>query len=258
MKLSGKIAIVTGGGGPGIGRAVCRRLAREGCQVVVSDIDEPGGLETVGRIVEVGGKANFVHADAGIQQDVRRLVSNGVDILVNNASPPYRPGGPFDYSDEILSVDLLGTMWATRFAVEVMKERGGGSIVNISSTSAIGHGWKHSGSPAYDVAKAGVLRLTTILAPFVLPHGIRVNCIAPDWVATPEVLEYWNSRSPEQRQADGAPRRLTTVEEIAEATLRLATDESLTGRVVVWWSDEEPGLIAGGDPGYRRLEDWRG
>ncbi len=84
--------------------------------------------------------------------------------------------------------------------------------------------------------------------------NIRVNCIVPDWVATPDVHAYWESLTPDQRSLQGIPGRLTTVEEIANAVLRLVTDDTLAGRVVVWWSDDQPRLIPWGDPGYAALE----
>ncbi len=131
-----------------------------------------------------------------------------------------------------------------------MRRRGGGSIVNVSSTSALGHGYKPSSSPGYDVAKAGVLRLATMLAPLAERDKIRVNCILPDWVATPEVQEYFDSLTPEQREEQGVPPVLTTLEEIADAVVTLATDESLAGRVMVWWSGQPPRMIPCGDRGH--------
>ena len=131
---------------------------------------------------------------------------------------------------------------------------GGGAVVNVSSTSALGHGRRPSGAPAYDVAKAGVLRLTSMLAFLGVDANIRVNCIVPDWVATPEVRGYWEALTPDQRSSQGIPSRLTPVEAIADAVLWLATDDSLAGRALVWWSDDEPRLIPWGDPGYASLE----
>jgi hypothetical protein len=83
---------------------------------------------------------------------------------------------------------------------------------------------------------------------------IRVNCIVPDWVAVPELKAYFDSLTPEQRRADGVPSRLTTLDEISAAVVKLAADESLSGRVLVWWSEDSPRLIAWGDPGYVTLE----
>lgn len=136
---------------------------------------------------------------------------------------------------------------------EAMRRRGGGAIVNFGSTSAVGHGRKHSSSAPYDAAKAGIARLTTTLA-WRREENIRVNCIVPDWVATEEVKSYVDSLPAEERAPNGVPEVLTTVDEIAGAVLRRATDETLAGRVMVWWSGEKAGLIPLGDLGYEKLE----
>src|ERR1700731_1943412 len=97
MELAGKVTIVTGSGGPGSGRAYARRMAREGASVVVNDIDERGGWETVELILKEGGRASFLSADVGVESEARGLVAfaentyGGLDVLVNNASAPYRP-----------------------------------------------------------------------------------------------------------------------------------------------------------------------
>ncbi len=193
MGLDGKVAIVTGAGG--VGRAIAMRLVRDGACVVVSDINEPGGVEVQRAISAAGGRAIFVPADVGVESQVQALIERteqefgGLDILINNASAPYPPQGLLSGWFDAVQVDLLGTMYATWHAIPAMRRRGGGSIVNVSSTSALGHGHKPSSSLGYDVAKAGVLRLATMLAPLAERDKIRVNCILPDWVATFEVQE---------------------------------------------------------------------
>lgn len=127
-------------------------------------------------------------------------------------------------------------MHATLLALEAMRVRGGGAIVNIGSTSAIGHGRKHSKSPGYDVAKMGVMRLTTTLAPLAKCNGVRVNCLVPDWVATPELQNYVASLSPDERRAQDVPDTLISLDELAAAVVQLATDEQLAGRIMIWWN----------------------
>lgn len=258
---SGPVVIVTGSGGQGCGRALARRFARDGARVIVSDVDRSGGSETVRLIAEQGGQAHFFYADVRIEKQVHDLIDfaeqnlGGLQILINNASAPYRPGRPLDHWNEIIQTDLQGPMYGTRRAIEAMRRCGGGAIVNISSTSALGHGrTKPGGSPAYDVAKIGIVRLTTMLAWLGKSEGIRVNCLAPDWIATPELTAFVDSLTSEQRRADGVPSRLTTMEEVCEVVVKLATDPSLAGRVLVWWSDGSPRLIPWGDPGYAALE----
>ncbi len=128
----------------------------------------------------------------------------------------------------------------------------GGAIVNVSSISALWHGRRTpAGAPVYDAAKAGLLRLTTGLAELAKTDKIRVNCLAPGWIATDGPRQYWESLTPEQREERGIPARLLTTAQIADAAVRLATDDSLAGRVLFWWSDDEPKLIEWGDRGYR-------
>jgi NAD(P)-dependent dehydrogenase (short-subunit alcohol dehydrogenase family) len=259
-------ALVTGAGGVGCGRAIARRLAKKGARVVVCDLDELGAHETARLIEKDGGRATACACDVRIAEQVAETVAfaarelGGLDCLVNDASAPFRPNAPLDFWSDTIATDLVGTMTMTRAAIDVMKkngaERRGGSIVNMSSTSALAHGRSHAGgAPAYDAAKAGVIRLTTMLA-FLKDDDIRVNCLCPDWVATPEVRAYVDSVSPESHGEHGIPSTLTTMEQIAEAVFTLASDRSLAGRVMVWWSHEDaPRLIPFGDRGYVALDD---
>lgn len=259
MEVRGKVAVVTGAGGGGQGRAVARRLAREGASVVVSDISENGGRETVRLISEQGGFGTFFRADVAAEHDVSALFAfseekyGGVDILVNNAGP-YFHAVLLEKWIETIQANLMGTAYATLRGIVAMRKRGGGVIVNFSSTSAIGHGFKPSSSPAYDAAKAGITRLTTMLAWLQKQERIRVNCIAPDWVATDELRAYVASLTLEQCKEQGVPPPLTTLDEVADAVMELITNESLAGRVMVWWTGEKRGLIPIGDPGYVKLE----
>ena len=141
-------------------------------------------------------------------------------------------------------------MYATLHAVPAMRRRGGGAIVNMGSTSAIGHGRKHSKSPGYDVAKMGLIRLTTTLAPLHASDGIRVNCLVPAWIASHEVRTYVDSLTPEQREERGVPDSLHTLDQIATVVVQLATDETLAGRILVYYNGESPHLIPIGDPGF--------
>ena len=135
-----------------------------------------------------------------------------------------------------------------------MRRRGGGAIVNVGSTSALGQGRKHSPWHAYDVGKMAQMRLTTTLACLRDRENIRVNCLVPAWVASPGPKEYWESLTPAQRRERGVPDTLISLEEIAGAILRLATDESLFGRIMVWWNGQPPRLIARDDQGFQTLE----
>ena len=252
-----RVVVVTGSGGSGCGRAIAVRFAADGHVVVVSDVNEAGGLETVRLIEQRGGRAAFFRADVAEEPQVRQLMAfaestfGGLSVLVNNASSPHPASDGMAGWAPALQTDLFGTLYATQWAIEAMRRHGGGSIVNISSISALWHGRKTPGGiPGYDVAKLGVIRLTTGIARDVAKDGIRVNCLAPGWIASDEPRQYWESLTPLQREQRGVPSRLLSTEEIAGMVVRLATDTSLNGRIVVWWSEDEPRLIEWGDRGY--------
>lgn len=264
MNLRDKVAIVTGSGGEGSGRAEAMRLAAEGCSVVVSDINESGGNETVDRITRASGKAAFCRCDVSRANEVEALVDfaertfGGLDILINNASGPgYKPGAPPEEWLATIEIDLLGAMYGVRYALPEMRKRGGGAVVNISSTSALTHGPGHSRMTPYDVAKIGVLRMTTTLSALRDTDNIRVNCLVPHWVAVPEVKAYWDTLGPEERRAKNAPPKLIELDEVAQAVVRLITDENLTGRVLILWDGPRAELISANDPGYASTEPYK-
>jgi NAD(P)-dependent dehydrogenase (short-subunit alcohol dehydrogenase family) len=256
MTKCDRVVIVTGAGGSGCGRAIAKRFASDGCAVVVSDINEPGGRHTVSEIEVMGGHAAFFQADMRKESQVKELISfsestfGGLNVLVNNASAPHGDHEIGSWIDAI-ETDLLGAIYASRWGVEAMRRGRGGAIVNIASISALWHGRKMPGGiPGYDVAKAGMIRMTTRLASLAESDGIRVNCLAPGWIATDEVRTYWEALTPEERSARRMPSRLLSMDEISEAVVRLAADSSLVGRVLVWWSEDRPRLIVWGDRGY--------
>jgi len=262
MDLKGKTAVVTGAGADGSGRAIALRLAREGAAVVVSDIDQTGGLETVRLIEAAGGQAAFFEADVRVQEQVRELVGfgertfGGLGVFVNNASgPDIRPDEPLEHWDVNLPTDVYGTMYGTRLAIDALRRSGGGAIVNMTSITGLWHGRKNP-APGYDLAKAAIIRLTTMLAGLGEKENIRVNCLAPGWIASAHVRKYCESLTAEQRAERGVPSRLLSLDEVADAVFRLGTDESLAGRVLVWWSEGSPGLIPRGDRGYEKLDEY--
>jgi NAD(P)-dependent dehydrogenase (short-subunit alcohol dehydrogenase family) len=150
MTDENRAVIVTGSGGAGCGRSISTRFAIGGAAVIVSDIDEAGGHDTVRLIERSGGRATFFRADVRKESQVRDLVSfaettfGGVSVLVNNASAP-RGGEGIDSWMDPVETDLLGALYATRWAIEAMRRGGGGAIVNIASISALWHGRKTPG-----------------------------------------------------------------------------------------------------------------
>lgn len=243
MDLQGKVALVTGGGGAGTGRAICLTMAREGAAVVVADVDRDGAARTVGAIDEAGGRAALVRADVTDLADVGRMIETaegtfgGLDVLVNSAGgtqEPHFPDASIEHWSRFLDLNLRGPMTTIQRAMEPMRRRGGGAVVNVASVAGLGY-QTHS-SPEYAAAKAGLVRLTATLAPLADRFGIRVNCVVPNWIATPEVLEEIAAMTPVERAE--VPPELTTPEEIAAAVLYFVRDESLAGRVMVCWSGE--------------------
>lgn len=144
--------------GSGCSRAIATRFAADRAAVVVSDINEVGGHEAVRLIEQRGGLVAFCRANVADELQVRQLIEfaestfGGRSVLVNNASSPHPAGEGMAGWTHSLQTDLLGTIYATRYAIETMRRCGGGSIVNISSISALWHGRKTPGGfPGYDV-----------------------------------------------------------------------------------------------------------
>jgi NAD(P)-dependent dehydrogenase (short-subunit alcohol dehydrogenase family) len=263
MELPGKVVIVTGSGGEGSGRAEAVRLAAEGCQVVVSDINEAGGRQTVSMITEAGGKAAFCRCDVSRADEVQALVAfaestfGGLDILINNASGPYRPGAPPEDWLSTIHIDLLGPIYGLQYALPAMRKRHGGAILNVGSTSALTHGAGHSNMTPYDIAKIGVLRMTTTLSALRDSDNIRVNCLVPHWVAVPEVKAYWDAITPEERKQRKIPSKLIELDDLAQAAVDLITDENLAGRALILWDGPRAELISATDRGYVETEPYR-
>jgi NAD(P)-dependent dehydrogenase (short-subunit alcohol dehydrogenase family) len=252
VEIRGKIALVTGAGANGTGRAIARALGERGALVAVNDVDESGGAETVRLIEAADGKAAFVRADVTQEEQIQAAIAfavstfGGLDILVNNAGGtprPHFPDAPVEHWSRTLDLNLRGPMLAIQHALPEMRRRGAGAVVNISSVAGIG--WKPHSSPEYSAAKAGLARLTATLAPLAEQDGVRVNCIVPNWIGTDEVLAEIEAMTPEERAE--VPEVLTTPEEIAGLAVDLAEDESLAGRVFIWWTGDPPKAVPLGD-----------
>jgi len=194
-ELDGQVAVVTGGA-VGIGRAIALDLASAGAQVVVLDRTAPE--ETVAAVQDGGGRALAVTADVSSEDDLRRAVDaavehfGGVDVLVNNAGIfASLTQGPFEQISveewrTVMDVNVLGSFLAARCVVASMRERGGGRIVNIASTTAF------KGVPYllhYTSSKGAVLAMTKALARELGKDGIRVNAVAPGFTVSAGVEE---------------------------------------------------------------------
>jgi NAD(P)-dependent dehydrogenase (short-subunit alcohol dehydrogenase family) len=248
VEISGRVALVTGAGA-GIGRATAVRLAREGAAVGLADVDEAGGEETARTIQAAGGRAAFVRTDVSREPEVQAMVDfalatfGGLDILVNNAGIVATPAFPDAEPDEwmrVLDVNLRGPMLGTHYAIRVMRERGGGAIVNIASLAGVGLG-PHP-SPDYAATKAALARFSAALAPLGERLGIRVNCVCPDWVDTPMSRRSRSRMTPEE-EAAAVPPGILAPEEIADAAVEMIRDDSLAGRVMACWCDQPRSLF---------------
>jgi NAD(P)-dependent dehydrogenase (short-subunit alcohol dehydrogenase family) len=230
--LEDKVAIVTGGGS-GIGRAISLLYASEGAKIIVSDVDEKGGDETVAQIEAKGGKAIFVKADTSKPDDSRKVVEaavekfGGLHIAVNNAGigGPLSPVGeyPIEGWDKVISINLSGVFYGLRYQVPAILASGGGSIVNIASIlGKVGT----KGSAAYVAAKHGVIGLTEASALEYADKKIRINSIGPGYIITPLLTKSLDDAAMKGLVGLHPMGRLGTSEEVAELALWLNSDKA--------------------------------
>jgi NAD(P)-dependent dehydrogenase (short-subunit alcohol dehydrogenase family) len=238
-RLAGKVAIVTGAGS-GIGRAAALRFAREGAAVVVGDVVGESAGSVAKEIEQEGGQAVGLAVDVTDPERVQALVDTakreygGVDVLMTAA-------GVLGFGDavqtdlemwhRVIGVNLTGTLLCARAAIPAMVERGGGSIITM--TSSTGHHDASPGNVAYIASKGGVALLTKAMGIDHIKVGIRVNGLAPGPTATP-MLE--SVMTPDELKAFGEAMpigRLARPDEIAAAALFLASDDAsyVTGAI---------------------------
>jgi NAD(P)-dependent dehydrogenase (short-subunit alcohol dehydrogenase family) len=265
-RLEGRVAVVTGGGN-GIGRACCERFAEEGADVVVADLLDEAGAETVQLVEKTGRSGHFVHVDAASLEDNEALVRQAVDrfgkidVLVTAAGISHAEYKSGDRSrdeemltralesradparrmlelelpqwQKVLDVNLTGTFLALQAAARQMVAQGtGGSIITIASVAAK---QPEAGPMSYAVSKAGVWMLTKSAARSLGKAGIRVNSIGPGFIDTN--MTAMATAIPEAREmflANLPLGRLGTVRDVADTALFLASDESsyFTGEIL--------------------------
>jgi NAD(P)-dependent dehydrogenase (short-subunit alcohol dehydrogenase family) len=233
-QLDGKVALVTGGAS-GIGRATALALAREGAKLIIADINDDGGQQTVHMIAEQGGDATFVQVDVTQAREVEAMISTTVetygrlDCAHNNAGIGSRPRVllhelPEESWDRVLSINLKGVWLCMKYEIIQMRKQGGGAIVNTASIMGLVGSWSRSG--AYNASKHGVVGLTKTAALEYATSGIRVNAVCPGYIRTPLIEEALTS-NPEM-EAEIVARhpigRMGHPEEIAEAVVWLCSD----------------------------------
>jgi NAD(P)-dependent dehydrogenase (short-subunit alcohol dehydrogenase family) len=257
--LAGRIAIVTGAGS-GLGRASATALAAAGATVVVSDVDEDGGGETVDAIRREGGEARFVTADVADSAACEAMVEETVGdygalhVLHNNAGVawPFRDGFTPDVTpevwDQVIAINLSGTFYCAHYAIPHLARSGGGSIVNTASSMAT---LPLGGLDGYAASKGGVALLTKSMAAGCGPLGIRVNAIGPGYVDTPMNALIWGSEELKAGFARGHATGLQSPDEIADLVVFLASDasRSLTGALLTcdrgWTAFKAPEVLRG-------------
>jgi NAD(P)-dependent dehydrogenase (short-subunit alcohol dehydrogenase family) len=248
LRLAGRVAIVTGAGS-GIGRATAVRLAREGASVAVVG-QRAGRLEeTVALVTGSGGLAIAITCDIARSDAVAQMVASTIehfgrlDVLVNNAARN-RPDAPVketvaempeDWWQATLDVNLTGTFLCCKHAIARMLEGGGGSIVNVASTSGVAGNWNQG---AYVASKHGVVGLTRSIALDYAAKNVRANAICPGFIETERSLSF----SQHNRGADWRTKKLADIplgrfgraEEVAGLVAFLASDDAayITGAVI--------------------------
>ncbi|MCX6021708.1 MAG: glucose 1-dehydrogenase [Chloroflexi bacterium] len=237
-QLAGKVVLVTGAGS-GIGRAAALAFAREGARLVVADVHQQSGQETVDLILHDEGcreEAIFVRCDISQAAEVEAMIAQTVehfgrlDCAFNNAGIEGSGGALHKYSEEmfnrVLSVNVIGTWLCMRAEIEQMLRQGGGAIVNTASIAGLIA--SPTSGAAYTASKHAVVGLTKSAAVEYGAAGIRVNAVCPGPVQTP-MMERIVGRLPGfiERASDTTPLgRLATAEEIAAAALWLCSDAS--------------------------------
>jgi len=245
MRLEGKVALITGGTS-GIGSATAIRFAGEGAAVVITGRNPERGEQVVQDIVANGGEALFIRSDVRSSEDCRHAVDltlerfGKIDVLFNNAGvfhPKSVPDCTEEEWDETIDSSLKGAFLMSKYVLPSMIERGSGSIIHTSSGWGILGGDK---AAAYCAAKGGLIVMAKAMAIDHGPDGIRVNCVCPGDVLTPMLPDDAAKRGMSWDDyavgaADRPLGRIGTAEDIANAALYLASDESsfVTGEALV-------------------------
>ena len=248
FSLQGKIAIVTGGS-RGIGKAIALGFAKAGAKVALTSRKINDLEANAAEIKAFGGEALPVQAHLGKKEEIDKMVEvvmdrfGRIDILVNNAGASPAMGSVLESDerlwDTIMNLNMKGLYFTSQAVARVMKEQGGGKIINIASVDGF---MPEPGVSVYSISKAGVRMITKAFASELAPFNIRVNTIAPGPISTKMLNSHWFHLSQEEAQkeqeamANLTPmKRIGDPDEIAGAAIYLASDASsyTTGTEIV-------------------------
>ncbi|MDN7246401.1 SDR family NAD(P)-dependent oxidoreductase [Planococcus shenhongbingii] len=236
------IAIITGAGS-GLGQATAVRLAKDGVNIAVVDVNEKGGNETVEMVKKLGPDAIFIKADVSKAEEVKKYVDQTVehfgriDYFFNNAgisgSGKFFLDTDIKEIEQIVGINLLGALYGVRYVAEVMLKNGGGSIVNTASSAGV---IGQDSVVTYSATKHGIVGLTKSMVAEYAKDGLRVNAIAPGPTETPMVKSFYEANPEMKANAEaGIPqRRLGTADEVAELVTFLLTSKAqyINGEVI--------------------------
>jgi len=238
MRFDGKVVIVTGGA-LGIGQATAMLFAQEGAKVIIADIDDQGGSETVRLIREAGGEATFVHTDIRSSADAQNMVRvavdtyGTVDVLVNNAGITrdrlLLRMSEADW-DAVLDTNLKGAFHCTKAVQRILLRKRYGRIINIGSVVGL---MGNAGQANYAAAKAGLIGFTKSLAKELGSRHITVNLVAPGFIET-RLTAVLSEEVVQKVQAQIPLGRMGSTEDVADAVAFLASDAAayITGQIL--------------------------
>ena len=235
MRLQDKVALITGGSS-GIGRETAICFAAEGAKIVIVDINDEGGEETVNRIHEQGGEAVYCHADVSKGIDCENMIRiaeetySRLDVLFNNAGIMHSADDSAitteeDVWDLTMAINLKGVFLGCKYGIPALRRAGGGSIINTASFVAI----MGAATPqiAYTASKGGVLAMTRELAIVHARENIRINALCPGPLRTELLMKFLNTEEKKQRRLVHIPMgRFGEAAEMAKAALFLASDDA--------------------------------